>query len=321
MRTAPELLALRDDPGLQREAQRALFARMEVWRRDARIAPVFDELERYARRGAIGECPHLSALFDPASGAAEAFLATLFETAAAALAANPLAHIPFRHFCDDALATLQLARCDNAMLVIEAIDGDRFAKLKHAENVEFKPAEVFERVVAGSATGELIRCENVEADRADLETSGIALGAGRVLQLEARRDAVVLRAVEGRLVTLRLLRREPAARPAREFRIADGMLAHQAAGSVLESRVEMMMALLGRMNWQQAAPVMARIAQGTGPRSLRWQAVRECLALDTATGFATLTVIAQSAEDDLAPAAGALRSQLIETYPQLREVA
>ncbi|MCW1403938.1 hypothetical protein OKA06_17080 [Novosphingobium sp. MW5] len=31
--------------------------------------------------------------------------------------------------------------------------------------------------------------------------------------------------------------------------------------------------------------------------SLRWQALRECLALDTRTGFWTLTAIARSGED------------------------
>jgi hypothetical protein len=54
-----------------------------------------------------------------------------------------------------------------------------------------------------------------------------------------------------------------------------------------------------------------------GSAHLRWQAVRECLALDTARGFALLSRIAADPADDLSTSAGALRAQLVETYPQL----
>ena len=82
-----------------------------------------------------------------------------------------------------------------------------------------------------------------------------------------------------------------------------------------------MMALLGRMGRSDAAPAMATIACEQGGTALRWQALRECLSLDTATGFAALGEVARRPDDELAAAAGALRSQLIESYPQLREIA
>lgn len=53
---------------------------------------------------------------------------------------------------------------------------------------------------------------------------------------------------------------------------------------------------------------------------LRWQALRECLGLDSGAGFAALTGIAQRSDDPLAAPAGALRAQLLEAYPQLAEV-
>jgi hypothetical protein len=80
----------------------------------------------------------------------------------------------------------------------------------------------------------------------------------------------------------------------------------------------MMLALLGRMKCSEAAPLMAEIGIEQGADSLRWEALREALALDTAMGFAALCRVARSPLDPLAAPAGALRGQLIETHPQLR---
>ena len=65
----------------------------------------------------------------------------------------------------------------------------------------------------------------------------------------------------------------------------------------------------------------AAMAEERGGQSLRWQALRECLGLDTALGFATVCRIAAQPDDPLSAPAGALRAQLLETYPQLEEVA
>ncbi len=82
----------------------------------------------------------------------------------------------------------------------------------------------------------------------------------------------------------------------------------------------MMTALLGRMERADAAPVLAAISLRPGEDSLRWQALRECIVLDTAEGFGALLAIARNAEDRLAGDAGALRAQLVEAHPQLLEL-
>ncbi|MDG2005376.1 MAG: hypothetical protein P8J20_18800 [Novosphingobium sp.] len=130
-----------------------------------------------------------------------------------------------------------------------------------------------------------------------------------------------VRDVETCLVTLRLQRRLPDLGPTREYRLADGQLVHQAAGHVRDSRIEMTMALLGRMGREDAASLLAEVALEEGSAALRWQALRECLALDTLTGFTKLCAVVRSMDDELAPMAGALRSQLIEAHPQLAEIA
>jgi hypothetical protein len=93
-------------------------------------------------------------------------------------------------------------------------------------------------------------------------------------------------------------------------------LVHRASGDRHESRDEMMMALLGRMRRKDAASVLAALTR-SGSDHLRWQALRECLALDSAAGFAALGRIATDPTDDLAPEVGALRARLVKAPPQL----
>ena len=78
-----------------------------------------------------------------------------------------------------------------------------------------------------------------------------------------------------------------------------------------------MLALLGRMGRREAAPTMAAMARESGSEALRWQALRECLALDTKEGFEALTDVARATGDPLAMPAGALRAQLVEAHPEL----
>ena len=104
----------------------------------------------------------------------------------------------------------------------------------------------------------------------------------------------------------------------REFALADGALIHQAAGNPRDSRVEMMLALLGRMGRSDAAPLAAAIAREPGSAGMRWQALREALALDTLAGMRALAALAA---DELHQPASALRAQLVTLHPQLAEIA
>ena len=128
---------------------------------------------------------------------------------------------------------------------------------------------------------------------------------------------MLLRRIAGSLVSLKLQRRAAGCGETREYDLADGTLVHQAAGTARDSRLELAATLLGRMGRSDAAPALADLATEPGSASLRWQALRECLGLDTATGFAALCRIAADAADPLAAPAGALRARLVEQHPQL----
>ena len=143
------------------------------------------------------------------------------------------------------------------------------------------------------------------------------LAAGDVARRNGAHQSLLIDAAETTLVTLKLQRRPASGSVTREFRLADGTLAHQAAGNPRESRFELAAALLGRMGRSDAAPLLAAMAEEHGGQSLRWQSLKECLGLDSGAGFAALSRIAAQADDPLAAPAAALRTQLLTTYPQL----
>jgi hypothetical protein len=175
-------------------------------------------------------------------------------------------------------------------------------------------------VLAGRGSGMLVRGREVSDKRMELTSRPLDLARGFSASIDTSCESIVIDGAEGRLVTLRLLRMTENPRPIRDYALADGAFLHQSAGETKQSRLELMIALLGRMRRGDAAPLMATmaIAEGlvTAPH-LRWQALRECIALDTAEGFRALCLIARNEEDPLVVPAGALRAQLIESHPVL----
>ena len=140
--------------------------------------------------------------------------------------------------------------------------------------------------------------------------------SGARMILAGHRQARILRHVHRPLVMLRLVRTAARPLPTRQFAISSGKLLHRAHGDRSESRQELMFALLGRMRRADAAPALAQATLAGSPH-LRWQALRECLALDSALGLVTLERMAADRADPLFGPASSLRAQLAEAYPQL----
>ena len=184
------------------------------------------------------------------------------------------------------------------------------------QTICFTDSERNEIALAGSGKLQIVRRKSRANSRSDLSSRALLFKPGQSLSLSGMFETKYIDTVEDRLVLLRLSRTAAAPQPSLEFRLCDGSLVHQASGNKNDSRHEMMLSLLGRMGRKDAAPVMAEMTR-TGSDHLRWQALRECLALDTAEGFAALCKIAIDPLDPLSAIAGALRSQLIESHPQL----
>ena len=321
MHIRPELAALRCDDAPQRQAQARLIGAVDDWRLTPPVAAATREVCRFAQGDPLDDLPLLSALFTAGDPSAEQFIGTLVGLLVAELGDDPLGQVPLRHFSDGMLASLVLVRHGGAALVLQAIDGTALARRPDPVAVSFAATETWEHVLAGSATVERVLIGEIRADGAELRREPQSLAAGTVARRFCAGEAQLLRRVPGIMVTLKLQRALDPSEPSREYRLADGALLHRAAGSPRESRLELTAALLGRMGRGDAAPLLAAMAEEHGGTGLRWQALRECLGLDTALGFATLRTIAQRAGDPLAAPADALAAQLLEQYPELAGVS
>ena len=315
----PDLRALRGDDSPQCDAQDALSQVLDDWRARPAIAALLGELEPFAAGAQLADCPGLAALFTPGCDAARGLTGDFSATTCAALAAQPLGHVPLRHFTDGITSTVLIARAVNVTLSLVAIDGEGLGRRAESATASFGPNQTWEHILGGSAAVEAVFCEPTGPREARLPRTPQEIGPGSILYRDGQREARLLRRIDGALVSLRLQRRRSNAEVTREYDLASGALLHQAAGNPRDSRIELMLAMLGRMGRKDAAPLMAQIARTGGSTSLRWQALRECLALDTLAGFAALAEIAADPDDALAGPAGALRAQLVEAHPLLLE--
>ena len=319
----PELRALRGDDSPQRHAQDRCLAAMAAWRSRPEVMDVMADLAAFAAGRPMAACHALARLFTTGSDGADtaqAFSNGFIRSQAEALAAEPLGHPALRHFTDGVLSTLQLGRAGMVTLTLATIDGQGLSARPMPGSISFAPVETWQRVLAGSARADLVERRPCGSRDGAPDRSVLDLVPGQVLHRQGLEQELLLREVDGRLVTLRLQRRDPTAGPAVEIDLATGQQVHQAAGSSADSRHELMVSLLGRMRRTDAAPAMAAMALGGSGEGTRWQALRECLALDTATGFSALCALADRIDDPLCAPARDLRSHLLATYPQLEEI-
>ncbi|MGB3795632.1 MAG: hypothetical protein WA957_04935 [Alteraurantiacibacter sp.] len=315
MQVHPDIAALRSDRAPQRQAQIGMQDARDGWSAEPGVAQMQEELKAYGRGAPLEACPVLESVFTRA-GEAERLMDLLASHYCRAIAANPIGHPQFRNGFDGASTSILLAQTGRAQVMLQA----REPGAGKTESYNFCDATRFDSVLAGEAHARIVRNAAPQRDRAQLNDEKLVLRPGNRLALDLNHEALVIDKAEKRTVILRLMRTSEDPRPAREYDAVDGRLIHQSSGKIATSRREAIVALLGRMGREDAAPVIAQIACDEGDLSLRWQAVREALALDTEAGFRALVTIARRAEDPLAQQAGALRATLLETYPQLGKV-
>jgi hypothetical protein len=322
MHIPPEIRALVAQPALLDRAQERHAAGFAAWQREPGAAAVLDAFAAFAAGADLAECGPLAALFGAgtsggAGGEAGAFFGSLTAALLPVLAAEPFGHVPLRHQATPASATLLLAQDAGATLTLVVIAGPALARMEPARSVAFTPMEAWDVVLAGAGEGRMAQ----RRPDGTLALQPLAFAPGFTLGRDAEREALLVDRVPGSMLMMRLSRRRPGAVPVREYELASGRQIHHAVSDPRESRMELAITLLGAMGRADAAPDMAGIALETGRgESLRWQALRVCLGLETAAGFRALCELARRADDPLAAPAGALRAQLVEQYPVLKEV-
>ncbi|APE28187.1 hypothetical protein [Aurantiacibacter gangjinensis] len=314
MQVHPDIAALRSDRAPQREAQTLILAARNAWAAEEGASELLAELEAYGEGAPLEACPVLEAVFT-GQGEAERLMHALVKHYCKAIAENPLGHPPFRIGFNGVSTSILLGRSGRAQMMLQAREPGTFDNPSYI----LPDATRLDAVLAGEAQGRIVRrvVRGETACRFDEEV--VALRAGGRYAFDLSSESLMIDVVDTRFVVLRLMRTAENPAPAREYCAETGAFLHQCAGNIATSRLEALIATLGRMGREDAAPAIAAIALDEGDSSLRWQAVREALSLDSKTGFAALAEIAARAGDPLAANAGALRAQLCETYPQFAQ--
>ncbi|WP_120078017.1 hypothetical protein [Aurantiacibacter odishensis] len=315
MQVHPDIAALRSDRAPQREAQEAMLAAGEAWAREPGAADLQSALRAFGAGAPLEACPMLEAMFT-GSGEAERLMDLMSRHYCRAMAAHPIGHPPFRQGFDGTSTSILLASSGRAQLMLQAKEPGTMIHPGYM----FCDAVRFDAVLGGAADARIVRMARRDGTTAGFSQESLVLRAGHRLALDLASETLVVDEVQSRFVVLRLLRTAADPQPGREYDAASGNLMHQSAGRIGTSRREATIALLGRMGRTDAVPAMARVALEEGDVSMRWQALREALALDTATGFCALNTVARRKDDPLAREAGALRARLLETYPMLAEL-
>ena len=307
-----ELKALRGDDREARTHRVAMEEALEDCRREPRLAAVLEELLRYGEGGDFAHCPALVALFEH-TGAARDLLRPLIGRLTALHRAYPLAQLAFRHRSQAGAHVLQIAARGHATLSLVLQDQDAGAEHIIAT---FADADQREVVLTGKANACLFEIVAEERDRVILNSVRTELQSGARMKCTGPRQSRLIKPSHDSLLTLRLARTAGRPRPTRRIDVRSGRIVHRASGNAADSRAELAMLLLGRMGRDDALPVLAARTR-TGDAQLRWQALRQCLALDAAAGLPLLERIAKDHADPLYQAARALLAQLQRERPSL----
>ncbi len=307
MRVDPALRSFARDRAAIAGAQGRLHAAKEQWRTRADVAAVLADCEAFASGACFAECSALDALLT--GGAAPNFVHGWMEAMLGAWRNEPLAQVPFRHSVSRGMATIQLHRTGPVSLSLLVIES---APDVLPKTISFTDCERHEVVLAGS--GRAIAYRSRES--APPSGSPLLLAPGTRFDGHADLSRAII-ALDAPLVLLRVVRDPVHPEPTRQVEIATGRVLHRASASPAEGRAELAAALLGAMGRTDAARPLADYACGKAGAGARWQALRNALALDTATGFAALCRIADRPDDPVVADAAALLGSLCTTYPQL----
>ncbi|GAA4053095.1 hypothetical protein [Parerythrobacter jejuensis] len=307
MQIDPALRALWGDPASQRLAQEHMLKTREAWKATDDVAAILEDLEAFGRGGNFADYPALAALFEP--DRAEAFVRDFLTTMCAGLRDTHLGQMPFRHSYSDGYAVMHLARAGRATLALVTLEcGSRPA----ANSIAFTDCERVEIILQGHATGAVVSRDGAGA----LARSTRSFTVGDCDWFDSV-SARLIETVDRSLVSLRLSRNAERPGQSTEYALDDGRVLHRSAGNPEDSRHELMATVLGAMGRADAAPALIVVALSEVAAPLRWQALRQALALDAMAGIKALGEIAARQGDPLIGPSQALRKQLVQDYPQL----
>ena len=309
MQVHPMITTLRRAPA----AQAGCDAAVAAWLALPMVAEVLAQLAPFDAGEQLGDLPALARIVGD-SRAAQAFADALITPLMAALQAEPLAQVPLGHSARSGMARLRLASHGRSAMSLTAF-APRAAST--AVSVLFEDCTVHEIVVAGAAQMALFRL-----DGAQLARSEVSCAPGTRLSRSGPNEARQIIEVRQPLLVLQLTREAAEPAPSREIALDDGRQITVISGSKQTSQQIMALGVLGALAHRPALEPMAQVVRDpTAARDLRWEALRQALALDAAFGLALLAALASGPDDGpddgLQAPAAALQQQLSAARPDL----
>lgn len=305
MQMNPELVRLRSEPAPQPATDGALAR----WRTLPEVVAADADLRRWEAGAALADLPALAGLVSDHAAAAR-FTAAFITPLLASLRAEPLAQLPLGHSATAGMARLRLLGHTRASLSLAVFaPRARFAP----KAALFEDGEAHDLVLAGEGEALLHHI-----DECGLHSRAIACGPGTMMVRRGTQDARQIIAVTRPLVLLQLTCEAVHPAPSREIALDDARLLKTISGCKRTSQQMMALGVIGALGHRPALAAMIALAEDAdAPRDLRWEALRQTLALDAPDGLALLVRLAARAGDALADPADKLRRDLIAARPDL----
>ncbi len=315
MQIHPDIAALRSDPALQRHAQAPLSSSLANWRESETAHAIAADLEAYDEGHPLGGCEELARLLSDlefAKSFVDRWCSVIFNP----LLEQPLAQVPARHNVGAGLTTIQLMSAGRTTLSLMAYE--KVPGASEPTSVMFADREVCEIVLWGTASGCCHQIARMHNDSARINTFPMTYEPGTSVTLSARQQNRQFVNVEGAMLVLQLIRTPEDPTPTSQYSLDDGRLLHQANGNKRASQHLLALDVLGALGRADAVPAMEELALAEGEDlDLRWEAVRQTLALETASGMKLLGELSAKEHDSLSKPATSLQQSLIAANAQL----
>lgn len=314
MQIHPMIARLRREPAPQPCTDGALAA----WRAGPQMTAITAALTRYGAGEPLAALPDLVRVVEDhaaASALTQGLIAPLLE----ALRREPMAQVGLTHSAAPGFVRLRLAASGSGFGAGAALTLAAYARRAEAlpASALFEDCEAHEIVVAGEARALLHRLTGSR-----LQSKALACAPGTRLIRHGPDTARQFTAIMRPLLVLQLTREAASPAPSREIALVDGAQVKTISGCKRASQQMMALAVLGALRHGGAAAEMAQLAQDrSAERDLRWEGLRQLLALDAPQGLAVLAALADASgdppDDPLTPPAAALQRQLLASRPEL----
>lgn len=295
MHVHPDIAALRGDEAAQRRIRARMASARSAWQAMPQVEGLAAALSAYGKGAPLAQCLTLErAMTDHASatGLVSIWITELVE----ALREEPLGEVPNRYRVATGLTSVQLLKSGRATLSLLAYERP-VSDPAPPQTALFQDRETHEIVLAGAARGTFHSLD----ESGWISTSECQWRSGDSIHCPDNRHVRQVVAAKRSMLLLQLVRLPETPRPSREIRLADGKQVHCASGDKAASQRFMALSVLGALDYKPAIDTFeARALDRSEDAEVRWEAVRQALAMEAARGLELLERLKGDASDPLA---------------------